>query len=181
MVFKGGWGTDGRQHGTFVLAVTFISLAGQWRGNYYYSYDPSLIDAPMDIRLEMDAERVHGSGSDQWGDFTLEGTSKGRQFNATKRYESGTSWPWCGFIAARGTKISGSWGGTVQDRGTFQITKKQTGGASPTLSAEVALTLLPAEEELCGGVVEEQVAIKVGEELGSSLLQTLTTGFTSFI
>jgi hypothetical protein len=134
---------------------------------------------PMDIRLEVEAERVHGSGSDQWGPFTIEGTAKGQQFNATKLYEAGIAWQWWGVVAARGTKISGSWGGAGHEGGTFQITKQQAGGATPMLSASAALTLLPAEEELCGGVVEH-VAAMVGEELGSSLLQILMTGFTSF-
>src|SRR5258706_9106106 len=74
MVFKGGWGTNGKQYGPFVLAGSFFSLAGQWWGNYYYYYDPTIIDTPMDIRLEMDAEKVHGSGRDQWGAFTIKGT-----------------------------------------------------------------------------------------------------------
>jgi len=67
MVFKGGWGMGGKQYGSFVLAGTFFSPAGQWRGNYYYYYDPTVIDAPMDIRIEIDeedAKTVHGFGSD---------------------------------------------------------------------------------------------------------------------
>jgi len=65
--------------------------------------------------------------------------------------------------------------------GTFQITKQQTGEATSNsiLSAEAALALLPAQEELWG--VVEQVAPAVGEELGSSLLQTLVTDFTCFV
>ena len=182
MVFKGGWGTNGKQYGPCVLAGSFFSLAGQWRGNYYYYYDPTVIDAPMDIRLEMDAERVHGAGRDQWGAFTIEGTSTGQQFNATKVYENRTLWQWWGIVAARGAKISGSWGEIRHEGGTFQITKQQTSGgqATPTLSAEAALALLRTEEELCGGVVE-QVATQVAEDLGSNLLQILMTGFTAFV
>ena len=182
MLFKGGWGTDGKQHGTFVLAGTFVSLAGAWRGNYYYFHNPARIDAPMDIQLEMEAERVHGSGRDQWGPFTIRGTVKGQQFNAMKVYGMGVTWQWWGIVAvaARSTKISGSWGETGHEGGTFQITKQQQAGeATSILSAEAALALLPAQEELWGGV--EQVAPTVGEELGSSLLQTLMTGFTSFV
>lgn len=178
MVFKGGWGTNGKQYGPFVLAGSFFSLTGQWRGNYYYYYDPTLIDAPMDFRLEMDAEKVHGAGRDQWGAFTIEGTVQGQQFNATKVYESGTLWQWWGIVAARANKISGSWGGIRHEGGTFQITKQQTGGfATPTLSAEAALALLRTEEELCGGMAE-QVATQVAEELGSNLFEILMTGFT---
>jgi len=187
MVFKGGWGTAGKQYGSFVLAGTFFSPAGQWRGNYYYYYDPTVIDAPMDIRIEIDeedAKTVHGFGSDQWGLFKIEGTVRGQQFNATKIYENGTTWLWWAIVAARGrgAKISGSWGGNGHEGGTFQITKQQTGEAdpAPTLSTEVALTLLRTEDELCGGVVG-QVPPKVGEELGTSLLQTLMTGFISFV
>ena len=180
MVFKGGWGTGGKQHGSFVLAGSFFSLAGQWGGHYHYYYDPTVIDAPMDIRLEVDAKWVHGSGSDQWGHFNIEGKLRGCQFDATKTYESGTLWRWWAIVTARGAKISGSWGGSGHEGGTFQITKKPTGEPTPTLSAEVALTLLRKEEELCGGMVEQQLALKVGEELGSSILQTLVTGFISF-
>ena len=64
-------------------------------------------------------------------------------------------------------KISGSWGEPGDEGGTVQITKQQTGETASKLSAEATLTLLPAQDELWGGVVErEQVATKVGEELG---------------
>ena len=181
MVFKGGWGTNGKQHGSFVLTGSFFSLAGQWRGNYYYYYDPTVIDAPMDLRLEMEAERVRGSGSDQWGPFTIKGTVKGHQLNVKKTYESRTVWQWSGVVAARDAKISGSWGGAKHEGGTFQITKQQqTGETTPALSAEAALALLGTEEGLCGGV-EQEIATEVGEELGPNLLKILTTGFTSFV
>lgn len=178
-LIKGGWGKDAKQYGTFVLVGSFDSLAGQWRGNYYYCDVPTLIDAPMDIRLEMEEERVYGSGSDQWGDFTIEGTVKGRQVNATKFYETGVTWQWWGIVAARSAKVSGSWGENGQEGGTFQITKQRTGEATPIISAEVALSLMPGQGQLWRGVVE-RLATKVCEELGSSLIQTLVTGFTSF-
>jgi hypothetical protein len=179
MVFTGGWGTEGKQYGTFVLAASFVSLTGQWRGNYYYQKTPTRVDAPMDIDLKTEAERVHGSGRDQWGPFTIEGTVEGQQFNAMKVYENGTRWRWGGIVAARSAKISGSWGGTRYG-GTFQITKQQTGEAAPALAAEAALSLLPAQEELWGGA-GEHVTAKVGEGLGSGLLQTLLIGFTTFM
>ena len=179
MVFTGGWGKNAKQYGTFVLAGSFVSLTGQWRGHYYYREVPTLIDAPMDIRLEMEAERVHGSGRDQWGPFTIKGTVEGRQFNAMKFYETGVTWQWWGIVEARTAKVSGSWGGGGREGGTFQITKLQTGEATPILSAEVARSLLPPQGELWRGV--ERVATKVVDELGSSLLQTLVTGFTSFV
>ena len=181
MVFKGGWGTNGKQHGSFVLTGSFFSLTGQWRGNYYYYYDPTVIDAPMDLRLEMEAERVRGTGSDQWGPFTIKGTVQGHQLNVKKTYESRTVWQWSGIVAARDAKISGSWGGARHEGGTFQITKQQQAGeATPRLSAEAALAFLGTEEKLCGGVVEE-IATQVGEELGPQVLDTLKTGFTSFV
>ena len=180
MIFQGGWGTNGKQYGTFVLAGSFFSLAGQWRGNYYYHYNPTLIDPPMDIQLKVEAERVYGSGIDWWGPFTIEGTVEGQKFNATKAYENKIDWQWQGIVTARNGRISGSWGGTGHEGGTFEITKEQTGEPSPMLSAETALALLPAQEELWGGNAG-QVASNVGEELGTNLLQTLLTGFTSFM
>lgn len=85
-----------------------------------------------------------------------------------------------GIAAARSAEVSGSWGGSGREGGTFQTAKQQPGEATSILSTEAALSFLPAQGELWRGVVE-RVATKVGQELGTSLLQTLVTEFTSLI